>query len=85
LAEELDGKVVFVGVSNRDTVADGKAYADRFEVPYPLAHSPRTWELFDIPYQPVTIVLDRRHEVAERFQGPVGYDQLREALKNLRS
>jgi hypothetical protein len=83
LAEELEGEVVFVGVSNRDTVADGKAYADRFEVPYPLAHSPQTWELFDVPYQPVTIVLDRHHEIAETFQGPVGYEDLKEALQDL--
>lgn len=83
MAEELAGEVVFVGVSNRDTVEDGMAYADRFDVPYPLAHSPSTWKLFDVPYQPVTIVLDRRHEIAERFRGPVGYDELKEALETL--
>jgi hypothetical protein len=83
LAEELDGEVVFVGVSNRDTVADGKAYADRFEVPYPLAHSPETWELFDVPYQPVTIVLDQDHRIVERFQGPVSYEKLKGALQEL--
>ena len=75
--------MIFVGVSNRDTVAAGKAYAKRFEVPYPLAHSPETWELFDVPYQPVTVVLDKDHEIVERFQGPVGYEELKDALQGL--
>ena len=83
MAEELEGEVVFVGVSNRDTVEDGQGYAERFEVPYPLAHSPQTWELFDVPYQPVTIVLDADHEIAERFTGPVSYEQLDAAVRKV--
>lgn len=83
MAEELEGRVVFVGVSNNDTVEDGKGYVDRFDVPYPMAHAPEVWEQFDVPYQPVTIVLDEGHEIVERFTGPIEYEALKAALEEV--
>jgi hypothetical protein len=70
-----------VGVSNNDTIKDGKDYAERFRVPYPLAHAPEVWALYDVPYQPVTIVLDAEHAEVARFDGPITEEQLRKAIE----
>ena len=75
--------MVFVGVSNNDTVEDGKGYVERFEVPYAMAHAPEVWEQFGVPYQPVTIVLDEDHKVAQRFTGPIGYEELKTAIEEV--
>jgi hypothetical protein len=83
LAEEYEGKVVFVGVSNNDTVHDGKGYVEEFEVPYAMAHAPEVWELYDVPYQPVTVVLDSDGRIASRVEGPVTYDQLKAMLEKV--
>jgi hypothetical protein len=85
LAEEFNGKVTFVGVSNNDTVEAGMGYRDEFEVPYPLAHAPEVWDLFDVPYQPVTIVLGPTGEQEARIDGPIGYEELKEVLERLTS
>ncbi len=83
MAEEYDEEVAFVGVSNNDTVPDGKAYVEEFDVPYPMAHAPEVWDAFDVPYQPVTIVLDARGRIATRIEGPVGYEQLKQVLEQV--
>jgi len=73
--------VVFVGVSNNDTVADGKGYVTEFDVPYAMAHAPEVWDLYDVPYQPVTIVLDAGGKEVERFDGPVETEPLRTVIE----
>ncbi len=85
MAEEFSGKVTFVGVSNNDTVEAGKEYRDEFDVPYPLAHAPEVWDLFDVPYQPVTIVLGPTGKEELRVDGPITYEELREVLEGLTS
>jgi peroxiredoxin len=71
VATELSRRVGFVGVSNHDTVAAGRAYQRRFKVPYPLANDPsgRTWARWRVPYQPVTVLVDKQGRIAERFDG----------------
>jgi hypothetical protein len=81
LAEEFEGEVTFVGVSNNDTVEDGKGYVETYDVPYPMAHAPDVWDLYDVPYQPVTIVLDAGGEEVQRFDGPIEKEQLKEAIQ----
>lgn len=81
LAEDYQGKVAFIGVSNNDTVEDGKAYAERFEVPYPLGHAPEVWSQFDVPYQPVTIVFDGSGDIVARVEGPVTPEGLRRDIE----
>jgi hypothetical protein len=83
LAEEHEGKVEFVGVSNHDTVAAGERYVKEFEVPYPMGHAPDVWELYDVPYQPVTIVIAADGSIAERIIGPVTYDSLADAIADV--
>ena len=64
MAEEFEGEVIFFGASNNDTIEDGRAYQEEFGVPYDLAHAPEVWDLFGVPYQPVTIVLNgKKHGV----------------------
>jgi peroxiredoxin len=74
-----------VGVSNRDTVAAGRAYQREFDVPYPLANddSGRTWAAWQVPYQPVTVVVDREGRIAKRVDGEIDETTLRGVLDEL--
>jgi peroxiredoxin len=85
VAREFAGRVGFVGVSNHDTVADGRDYQRRFAVPYPLANdaSGRTWARWRVPYQPVTVLVDKQGRIAERFDGGTTGGTLRAALAYL--
>ena len=85
VAKEFAGRVGFVGVSNHDTVAAGRAYARRFAVPYPLANdaSGRTWARWQVPYQPVIVLVDNQGRIAERFDGGTTGGTLRVALAYL--
>jgi hypothetical protein len=81
LAEEFKGKVTFVGVSNQDTVEDGKQYQADFEVPYALAHAPEVWEAYGNPVRPTTIVIGSDGAIAARVDGPITYEALKSQLR----
>jgi peroxiredoxin len=85
VAKQFAGRAGFVGVSNHDTVAAGRAYARRFDVPYPLANdaSGKTWARWRVPYQPVTVLVDKQGRIAERFDGGTTGGTLRAALTYL--
>ena len=85
VAADFAGRVGFVGVSYRDTVAAGRAYQRRFNVPYPLANDPsgRTWARWGVPYQPVVVVVDDQGRIAERFDGGTTGGTLAAALTYL--
>ena len=85
MAAEFAGRVGFVGVSYNDTVAAGRAYQRRYGVPYPLANDPsgRTWARWQVSYQPVIVLVDKRGRVAERFDGGTTGGTLRAALAYL--
>ncbi len=81
MAEEYEGRVVFVGVSNNDTVSGGKDYVETYDVPYAMAHAPEVWDAYDVPYQPVTIVLDADAMEVQRFDGPIEKKELGDAIE----
>ena len=81
MAEELEGRVVFVGVSNNDTVDAGKSYAEELDVPYDLAHAPEVWAQFDDPVRPTTIVFGPDGGIVAETNGPVTYDGLKADLE----
>jgi thiol-disulfide isomerase/thioredoxin len=85
VAGDSAGRVGFVGVSYRDTVAAGRAYQRRFKVPYPLANdaSGRTWARWRVPYQPVVVLVDKHGRIAERFDGGTTGGTLAAALTYL--
>jgi peroxiredoxin len=85
VAREFEGTAQFLGVSNNDSVSEGRRYQAEFEVPYPLANdaSGRTWAAYRVPYQPVTVVVDERGRVARRFDGGVEPEQLAPVLEYL--
>jgi peroxiredoxin len=85
VAREYKGQVQFFGVSNNDTVIEGRKFQQHFEVPYPLANdaSGRTWAAYRVPYQPVTVVVDERGRVARRFDGGIEPEQLAPVLEYL--
>jgi thioredoxin-like negative regulator of GroEL len=74
------GRVSFVGLSNRDTLEDGRAYAKTHRVPYPLAHAPDVWAAYGVPHQPVTVVIAADGRELKRWSGAVTEEQLAEAL-----
>lgn len=75
--------MVFVGVSNNDTVEDGRGYVEQFDVPYAMAHAPDVWDAYEVPYQPVTIVIDADGGITTRVDGPVTEESLRPAIEKL--
>ncbi len=81
MAEEFEGRVSFVGVSNNDTVEDGKTYVADLNVPYVMAHAPEVWEAYEVPYQPVTVVIDAEGSITARVTGPVTYQGLKQAIE----
>jgi thiol-disulfide isomerase/thioredoxin len=85
VAADYAGKAGFVGVSYHDTVAAGRGYQRRFDVPYPLANdrSGKTWARWGVPYQPVTVLVDAEGRVAERFDGGTTGGTLRAAIDYL--
>ena len=85
VAADFSPRVGFVGVSYHDTVAAGRAYQRRFNVPYPLANdsSGRTWAAWRVPYQPVTVLVDKKGRVAVRYDGGTTGGTLRAALAYL--
>lgn len=83
MAEEYSDRVVFVGVSNNDTLEGGRGYVERFGVRYAMGHSPETWDAFDVPYQPVTIVIDDRGGIVERIIGEITYESLKGTIEEL--
>ena len=85
VAHRYQGEVQFVGVSNNDTVSEGRKYQRHFGVPYPLANdsSGRTWAAWGVPYQPVTVVVDDRGRVVRRFDGGIEDKDLAPVLEYL--
>jgi cytochrome c biogenesis protein CcmG, thiol:disulfide interchange protein DsbE len=71
VANEFKGRVQFLGVSNNDTVIEGRKYQRDWKIPYPMGNdaSGRTWAAWGVPYQPVTVVVDQQGRVAWRFAG----------------
>lgn len=69
--------MVFLGVSNNDTVEAGKGYAEDFDVPYALAHAPEVWARFDDPVRPTTIVFGADGGIVAETVGPVTYEDLK--------
>ena len=64
--------VVFMGVNNRDSVTNAKAFVTANAVPYPsLADDGTTMAALQglVPAPPVTLVLDRQGRVAGRITG----------------
>jgi hypothetical protein len=80
LAEEYEGQVVFAGVSNNDTVEDGRAYVEEFGVQYAIGNAPEVWAAYDDPVRPSTIVIDDNGDIATVVTGPVSLEGMRQIL-----
>ena len=81
MAEEYEGKIVFIGVSNNDTVAAGQDYVETFDVPYAMAHAPEVWDQFEFPFRPTTIVIDAEGAIAARTDGEISYEVLKKDIE----
>ena len=85
VATQFKGRVRFVGVSYHDNAGNGRAYQRDYRVPYPLANdrSGRTWNAWGVPYQPVTVFVDRHGRIAARVDGQVQASRVRATLTRL--
>jgi peroxiredoxin len=85
VAEGFRGRVQFLGVSNHDTVSEGREFQWKYEIPYPLANdsSGRAWAAWGVPYQPVTVVVDQHGRIAWRFDGLLEPGMLEPVLEYL--
>jgi hypothetical protein len=80
LAEEYEDRAVFAGVSNNDTVEDGRGYVEEFGVEYAMGNAPEVWTAFDDPVRPSTIVIDANGNIATVVSGPVSLEGMRQIL-----
>jgi peroxiredoxin len=82
-AAKPDG-VVFLGVNVRDSSDAGRAFVERFNVPYPSLFDPagKVALEFDVPPStlPATLVLDRQGRVAVEFRQAVLREDLESAI-----
>ena len=76
--------MAFIGISDdRDTIEDGKGYADEFEVPYPLALEQDVWDAYGVPYQPVTVLLNAQGVEVHRVSGPISYEAFKAQIEGV--
>lgn len=68
--------MVFIGVSNNDTVEDGMNYRDQYGVTYSLSNAPEVWELYGDPYRPTTVVIGADGAETARIDGPITVEGL---------
>ena len=68
-------------MSNNDTVEDGEAYADEYDVPHELANAPEVWDAYGVPYQPGTVVIGADGGIADRIEGQVTYESLKDLIE----
>jgi len=80
LAEEYEGKAIFAGVSNNDTIEDGERYVEEFDVPYMMGHAPEVWAAFDDPLRPSTIVIDANGNITTIVDGPISPEGMHQIL-----
>ncbi|MDQ4057631.1 MAG: hypothetical protein M3124_00740 [Actinomycetota bacterium] len=83
MAEEYEGKAVFVGVSNNDTIEEGEAYVEEFDVPYVMGNAPEVWAAFDDPLRPSTIVVDADGNIATIVDGPISLEGMHQILEQV--
>jgi cytochrome c biogenesis protein CcmG/thiol:disulfide interchange protein DsbE len=76
--------LVVVGVDAKDFRRDARAFAERFELTFPLVYDGpgKTLAGFGVTGFPETFVLDREGRVVEAFVGAVNSDDDRERLRS---
>ena len=90
VADEFQGKVIFVGVDigpylNLGSHDDAKALLADLKMRYPAAYAPDSSPLsiFGIQGMPTTIIFDAKGQQVDKHTGIVTENQLREKLKPL--
>lgn len=84
LQAEFDGDVQFLGISQDDDPADIRAFADRFDVNYPLLVGPPvTGAPPPTAVLPTTFVIDRSGRVRMRHEGLLVEPALRATFRML--
>jgi cytochrome c biogenesis protein CcmG, thiol:disulfide interchange protein DsbE len=82
---ELGDEVAFLGMDVIDTVASGRATAERAGVTYDLASDPRSGELFQAfggSVMPYTVFVSADQEVVEVHRGELSQDELEDIIRD---
>lgn len=79
---ENGGDVQFIGIHVWDKESDAKAFAEEFGISYPMAldDSGKVAIAYGLTGVPETFIIDRSGTIVRRSIGPVGTDELRQAL-----
>lgn len=84
VAAEYGDRVRFVAVAGRSDLDSTAAEAERLFSNLDWGLDDSIWELYGVPYQPVTFLITGDDIIFERFDGvPYGADELRERLEAL--
>ena len=84
LQSEFEGEVQFLGLSTDDSDADVRAFADEYDVNYPMLVGPNyAGTGYHVPLLPTTILIDRDGHVRFQHEGLLLAHALRPALRAL--
>jgi cytochrome c biogenesis protein CcmG/thiol:disulfide interchange protein DsbE len=80
-----DRGVVVLGIDSQDAVSDGRAFAGRYHLTYPLLHTAgsdlsHSW---GVTGYPETFVIDRQGRVVHHFPGAVSGNDVTELLNRI--
>ena len=87
LAEEYADRVAFVAVAWKGTPAETAARASELmpsgSIAWGLDASEEIFALYEVPYQPVTVLISADKEIVERWPGLRDEGEIRTALDRL--
>jgi hypothetical protein len=87
LAEEYDDRIAFVAVAWKGTPEDTAARASELmpsgSMVWGLDVSEEIFARYEVPYQPVTVLISADKQVVERWPGLRDEDEIRAALDRL--
>ncbi len=80
-----DRGVVVLGIDSQDAVSDGRAFASRYHITYPLLHTAgsdlsHSW---GVTGYPETFVIDRQGRVVHHFPGAVSGSDVTQLLNRM--
>jgi hypothetical protein len=84
ISDDYRDEVVFLGVAGRGSLEDTAARADELfgeRITWGLDDS--IWDLYGVPYQPVTVLITGDDHVVDTWAGVLEEDEIRSKLDDL--
>jgi cytochrome c biogenesis protein CcmG/thiol:disulfide interchange protein DsbE len=85
LAAKYPGRVAVVGVDSQDTTGDARAFAQRYNLHYPLVHAQGSgiYHRWGLTGYPETFIIEQNGHVVHHFAGPVSGQVVEQQLAPL--